>query len=199
MAYRIRSASVLCLVASLSAATVASIITAAPRLHLAVARQGLNASAASNGLACVSLAEIVLSCEAATPGFTTLPPSQELDCLCFQSGAYMPTVFDNYYDSCLTYLSTAKPSIYSASFGGDAGPRNLCGSATPTTSAPTTSIATQPTAGGFTQLEPTPTATGNPSTTSTLTRATGNGVEPIGIYGVYRTVLVGVAGLMIAL
>jgi hypothetical protein len=74
---------------------------------------------------CVSWLSLVDSCTAATPSFKSLPFSIEASCLCYSSSLWQPSVFDSAFDTCLSYLSTASPALYSSA-GGATLPTDPC-------------------------------------------------------------------------
>ncbi|KAI4127035.1 MAG: hypothetical protein LQ338_003404 [Usnochroma carphineum] len=64
--------------------------------------------------ACSSLGSKIEACESATPGFANYRLwDTQASCLCYQGSSYQPSSFDNYYSSCLGYLSTADFEAYS--------------------------------------------------------------------------------------
>ena len=62
---------------------------------------------------CDSAISILEDCEAATPGFDNLCFHDQQKCLCSTSGTWAPTIYDDYWSSCLGWASTADPSHYS--------------------------------------------------------------------------------------
>jgi hypothetical protein len=62
---------------------------------------------------CNSAASMVENCEGSTPGFDNLCWHDMQKCLCSTSGTWAPTIFDNFWSSCLAWASTADPSQYS--------------------------------------------------------------------------------------
>jgi hypothetical protein len=144
-----------------------------------------------NAVACSSWDSILLSCSASIPSFSALPFSVEASCLCYESSTYAPTIYDNYWASCLNYFSTASPALYSSSLGGDAILRTPCAAEKPYT--PTTfggSLLTSPGSGA--------TATAPGSVALTTTEPTGivrNGAVGIRRCGSMFVVLAGLLGL----
>ncbi len=57
---------------------------------------------------------IITSCEAATPGFSTLSYAQKFSCLCFNGTSFDAQYFDGAANSCANYLSTGIPSLYAS-------------------------------------------------------------------------------------
>lgn len=95
--------------------THANMITAAPhppRLH---PRQ--SASADPGSTSCDLWLSIESSCTAATPNFLDLPFTQEASCLCYSGTVWQPSTFDNAFQKCLSHMSTASPSQWSAMGG----------------------------------------------------------------------------------
>ncbi|KAI4274915.1 MAG: hypothetical protein LQ337_003581 [Flavoplaca oasis] len=80
----------------------------------------LTASSGSSGTAspnagCSSLADILTSCDSATPGFEYITAWRGLaSCYCYSASAFAPQSFDNPYSSCLSYLETADTELYSS-------------------------------------------------------------------------------------
>ncbi|KAL9008513.1 MAG: hypothetical protein Q9173_006367 [Seirophora scorigena] len=69
---------------------------------------------------CSSLVSKAEACESATPGFNNLSRwGSEASCFCYEGSSYQPSSFDNYYSSCLAYLSTADSDLYSELTLGD--------------------------------------------------------------------------------
>ncbi len=81
-----------------------------------------------NSASCKALTSFEAACASATPGFLTLDPAKQYSCLCFTSSTFAPSVYQNYHDGCLSYLSTASPALYS-SIGGHDLPPDYCVSA----------------------------------------------------------------------
>jgi hypothetical protein len=102
----------------------AAMITAAP--NALYRRQGATADPGSTS--CDAWLSIEASCTAATPNFLSLAFTQEASCLCYSGTVWQPTVYDNYFETCLSHLSTASPSEYSA-IGGAALPTSPCAEA----------------------------------------------------------------------
>ena len=62
---------------------------------------------------CTYVADIVSACESSTPGFSTLPNSQQASCFCFNnggSGKYNGTVWDNAASTCYSALVSESAS-----------------------------------------------------------------------------------------
>jgi len=72
------------------------------------------ASAQAGETACATVSEALSYCESVTPGFTTLPASEQAPCLCYSSTVWDPNFFDGYVFTCAEFWSTAKPADYSA-------------------------------------------------------------------------------------
>ena len=148
-----------------------------------------------NAIACSSWDAILLSCSASVPSFSALPFSVEASCLCYESSTYAPTIYDNYWASCLNYFSTASPTLYSSSLGGDAMPRAPCAAEKPYT--PTTfggSLITSP-ASGATATVP---GSGMSPTSVALTTTEPTGIVRNGAAGIRwcGSVFVVLAGLL---
>lgn len=94
-------------------------ITAAP-IPL-VRRQGGSGSPSCSGF--YSAEE---SCAATTTGFTNLAFDQQASCLCYSSSVWAPSIYDDYVETCVEYLSTASPSFYSSVLGGSTSPTAPC-------------------------------------------------------------------------
>lgn len=62
---------------------------------------------------CYSVTAIFTSCLAATPAFQSLCFHDQQSCLCSTWGIAAPDYYDNYWSSCLSYLSEYEPSEYS--------------------------------------------------------------------------------------
>lgn len=62
---------------------------------------------------CDSVISILENCEAATPGFDNLCFHYQQACFCSTSGTWAPSIYDDYWSSCLAWASTANPSYYS--------------------------------------------------------------------------------------
>lgn len=93
----------------------ASMITAAPALPRLHPRQ--DGSADPGSTSCDLWLSIESSCTAATPNFLDLPFTQEASCLCYSGTHWQPSTFDNAWQNCLSHLSTASPSQWSAMGG----------------------------------------------------------------------------------
>ena len=63
---------------------------------------------------CSSLSSAIKSCAIKSSGFFDSPFLDQASCLCYVSGSFRPSVFDDYYSSCLGYAQTAGPDIYSS-------------------------------------------------------------------------------------
>ncbi|KAL8762429.1 MAG: hypothetical protein Q9184_001557 [Pyrenodesmia sp. 2 TL-2023] len=64
--------------------------------------------------ACSSIGSKLEACESATPGFQYLSLwDSQASCYCYQGSNFAPSSFDNYYSSCLEYLSTDNTEAYS--------------------------------------------------------------------------------------
>jgi hypothetical protein len=64
--------------------------------------------------ACCLLSSALSICTSLTPGFTTLPPTQQASCLCYSSTLFQPTIFDGAVKGCADYAITAAPGAYGA-------------------------------------------------------------------------------------
>ncbi|KAL8902694.1 MAG: hypothetical protein Q9207_004461 [Kuettlingeria erythrocarpa] len=63
---------------------------------------------------CSSLGSKLEACESATPGFSNYRLwDTQASCFCYQGSNFAPSSFDNYYSSCLEFLSTDNPAAYS--------------------------------------------------------------------------------------
>jgi hypothetical protein len=122
--------------------------------------------------ACLSWQSISSTCQASIPAFASLPIPTEDKCLCYTSGTYAPSIFDGYWASCLAYFSTASPTFYSSSLGGDGSPRSPCALYPPTVtgSTSTSGIASSSSGGsGVTATTGAVVTTSAPSSTIPLT------------------------------
>ena len=140
-----------------------------------------------NYIACGSFYGIFDNCESQTPGFTNEPFTSAASCLCYSSETYVGSIYDGYYSSCLTYLSTGDPSEYSqiqASAGGaitnrpcSANVGALTASAGPTTAASNGATTFGPTTGngGFLTHAPSPSSIPSPATAKTTSSTVNNG------------------------
>ena len=60
-----------------------------------------------------SWVEYALSfCESASPGFATMDVTDQAPCLCYSSTSWSPDFFDGAVATCVEYVSTAAPSLY---------------------------------------------------------------------------------------
>ncbi|KAL9612404.1 MAG: hypothetical protein Q9167_002998 [Letrouitia subvulpina] len=67
------------------------------------------------GRACSSFESILDRCAGATPGFEDIVGfSSSASCLCYSRSNFRPSIFDNYWASCLDFVSTASPSFYAS-------------------------------------------------------------------------------------
>lgn len=78
-----------------------------------------------NSVACDVFSASESSCAAETPSFTALAFSVQASCLCYSMSTYAPQTFDGIFGSCLAYIKTADPSLYS-SLRGSTLPRTPC-------------------------------------------------------------------------
>ncbi|KAL8870898.1 MAG: hypothetical protein Q9174_003162 [Haloplaca sp. 1 TL-2023] len=62
---------------------------------------------------CSSLESAVESCSIKSSDFFDGVFTDQASCLCYVSGSFRPSVFDDYYGSCLGYVETAAPELYS--------------------------------------------------------------------------------------
>ncbi|KAI4241834.1 MAG: hypothetical protein L6R40_004380 [Gallowayella cf. fulva] len=64
---------------------------------------------------CSSLLSKLDACEAATPGFSFIIAwTSQASCFCYSSSSFVPSSFDNYYSSCLSYVETADTDLYTS-------------------------------------------------------------------------------------
>lgn len=63
---------------------------------------------------CILINNIASSCSAQTSNFFDQPFSVAATCLCYSGSAYQPTLYDNAIKTCLAYLSTASPPLYTS-------------------------------------------------------------------------------------
>jgi hypothetical protein len=66
----------------------------------------------SAGTACLAEADIITSCESATPGFSNLVPSQQASCMCYTGAVWNPNGFDGLVQTCGDFARTADTSDY---------------------------------------------------------------------------------------
>ncbi|KAI4186874.1 MAG: hypothetical protein LQ346_005605 [Caloplaca aetnensis] len=63
---------------------------------------------------CSSLGSKIQACDSATPGFENYRLwDTQASCFCYEGSNFAPSSFDNYYSSCLDFLSTDNPAAYS--------------------------------------------------------------------------------------
>lgn len=82
-----------------------------PATCLATYQANLNDSD-RNG-ACAKVRSALISCDVAAPGFATKAPQDQARCLCYSSGTYNPSSWDNVATSCYASGSSAHPVLYS--------------------------------------------------------------------------------------
>lgn len=63
--------------------------------------------------ACAKVRSALISCDVAVPGFATVAPQDQASCLCYSSGTYNPSSWDNAATSCYASGSSAHPILYS--------------------------------------------------------------------------------------
>lgn len=63
---------------------------------------------------CALVSSTLFKCESISPGFTSLVPSAQAQCLCYDSYKWIPTIFDKAVQTCADFASTAVPSAYPA-------------------------------------------------------------------------------------
>ncbi|KAF4637473.1 hypothetical protein G7Y89_g610 [Cudoniella acicularis] len=131
--------------ASTAAATTAAITSAAA-----------TTGALTDNPGCVTVGSLISSCSVATQGFTDMPDQSQAACLCYKSGSFVSTSFDNAALSCANYAKTADPTDYSVVQGLE----GFCSSVGPVST--TGAVVSAPT-GSTTPL----TGNGSPSTSST--------------------------------
>jgi hypothetical protein len=139
----------------------AEAITAAANLRPLLPRQNSDPGSTS----CDAWLSIEDSCTAQTSNFVNLDFTVQASCLCYSSTVWQPSVFDNDFDTCLEYLSTASPSAYSA-LGGNTLPTNPCalaGNVVANTAGSDTGTATTSAAIGGSASLPTPKPTASSS------------------------------------
>lgn len=67
----------------------------------------------TNLAACSALQVFTPICNVLTPGFTTITNTlSQAECFCYNQGTWSPNLYDGYADSCLSYVSTASPTIF---------------------------------------------------------------------------------------
>jgi hypothetical protein len=64
--------------------------------------------------ACQLLGQALEICNSVMPGFLTLQPTLQAQCLCYSSTAFAPGLFDGAVKFCADYASTAAPGAYGA-------------------------------------------------------------------------------------
>lgn len=79
------------------------------------AKSAMTSTTDLNSEACSAWFDIRSSCALATPSFTALPFSAEASCLCYTSSTFAPSIYDGYWESCVSHYKTASPSFWSAS------------------------------------------------------------------------------------
>ncbi|KAF7958304.1 hypothetical protein EAE96_001855 [Botrytis aclada] len=82
-----------------------------PRNDLTTTAQ---ASVLQQNPGCALVSSTLFKCESISPGFTSLVPSAQAQCLCYDSSKWVPTIFDNAVQTCANFASTAVPSAYPA-------------------------------------------------------------------------------------
>ena len=164
-----------------------NVVESATELTAAASTSGLGAAVTSdpNFTACSSLDSISEYCASQTPGFTDADFTSQVPCLCYDSQTYDGTIYDNYYGSCLAFISTADPEGFSSLVaspdrsltGPCAGAANTMG-AGPTTHGFKSTATAGGGGGGFVSQTPTPASSpriGNTAPTPTTTSNTGAG------------------------
>ncbi|KAF7911475.1 uncharacterized protein EAF01_002982 [Botrytis porri] len=63
---------------------------------------------------CALVSSTLFKCESISPGFTSLVPSAQAQCLCYDSSKWVPTIFDKAVQTCADFASTAVLSAYPA-------------------------------------------------------------------------------------
>ncbi|TEY45419.1 hypothetical protein BOTCAL_0334g00090 [Botryotinia calthae] len=63
---------------------------------------------------CALVSSTLFKCESISPGFTSLVPSAQAQCLCYDSSKWIPTIFDKAVQTCADFASSAVPSAYPA-------------------------------------------------------------------------------------
>ncbi len=65
--------------------------------------------------ACSTWSAYVSFCKSASPGFVSLPATQQVPCLCYDnSGDWLPSIFDDAVDACAAWAATADVADYTA-------------------------------------------------------------------------------------
>ncbi|KAL2051558.1 hypothetical protein ABVK25_008220 [Lepraria finkii] len=120
-------------------------------------------------MACSSLDSISEFCESQTPGFTDADFTCQVPCLRYDSQTYDGSYYDDYYGSCLSYISNADPADFSSlEASADRSLPSPCARAVNTQGAgPATgalkSTPTVGTGGGFVSHSPSPASTPRPA------------------------------------
>jgi hypothetical protein len=95
-----------------------SLLSSAKSLTITKAPQAqalpLIARQAGDPSSCILLNSIASSCSVATASFFDQPFSVAATCLCYSGSSYQPTIYDNAIETCLQYLSTASPPLYTS-------------------------------------------------------------------------------------
>lgn len=78
---------------------------------------GRTASAVANsthsGSACNLVNSLIEACTSLTPGFATMPATNQASCLCYvTTSTWAPTLFDNAVSTCMEFAKTAETSVY---------------------------------------------------------------------------------------
>ncbi|TGO56533.1 hypothetical protein BCON_0076g00110 [Botryotinia convoluta] len=63
---------------------------------------------------CALVSSTLFKCASISPGFTSLVPSAQAQCLCYDSSKWIPAIFDKAVQTCADFASTAAPSAYPA-------------------------------------------------------------------------------------
>ena len=63
---------------------------------------------------CNEYYNILTSCTSATPGILSLPFQSAALCYCYSGTSWAPTPYDNGFQTCLEYLQTADPALFSS-------------------------------------------------------------------------------------
>ncbi|KAF7506404.1 hypothetical protein GJ744_011758 [Endocarpon pusillum] len=86
-----------------------------------------DSSADPNLGACLQVGTIIDNCNSQTSGFTDLSTfSSQASCLCYTSSTFAPSIFDGYFESCLSYYSSASPRAYSSLTAENGGTQGAC-------------------------------------------------------------------------
>jgi hypothetical protein len=98
-------------------------ITSSATLHPLLLRQ------AGDPASCDLVNSIAGACSASTVSFFDQPFSVAATCLCYSGSIYQPSIFDGAVETCLDYLSTASPPLYTSLAGsfGTGSPCSLVG------------------------------------------------------------------------